>query len=95
MYRALRNPLASLAAFLNRLGHHEPAATVAGFGFSPLNTAAFAEISPVIAQLRNVLGDHIYESLAGEGGTMTTAEMAAYACDQIDQARTELNAVSK
>ena len=26
---------------------------------------------------------------------MTTAEMAAYACDQIDQARTELNAVSK
>ena len=60
MYRALRNPLASLAAFLNRLGHHEPAATVAGFGFSPLNTAAFAEISPVIAQLRKVLGDHIY-----------------------------------
>ena len=60
MYRALHNPLASLAAFLNRLGHHEPAATVAGFGFSPLNTAAFAEISPVIAQLRQVLGDHIY-----------------------------------
>ena len=60
MYRALRNPLASLAAFLNRLGRHEPAATVAGFGFSPLNTAAFAEISPVIAQLRKVLGDHIY-----------------------------------
>ena len=30
------------------------------------------------------------ESLAGEGGIMTTAEMAAYACDQIDQARTEL-----
>jgi hypothetical protein len=49
----------------------------------------------VIAQLRNVLGDHIYESLAGEGGTMTTAAMAAYACDQIDQAGTELNAVSK
>jgi hypothetical protein len=46
MYRALRNPLASLAAFLNRLGRHEPAATVAGFEFSPLNTAAFAEISP-------------------------------------------------
>ena len=35
------------------------------------------------------------ESLAGDGGIMTTAEMAAYACDQIDQARTELNAVSK
>ena len=49
----------------------------------------------MIAQLRNVLGDHIYESLAGEGGTMTTAEMAAYACDQIDQARTELKRLSR
>jgi hypothetical protein len=43
MYRALRNPLASLAPFLNRLGRHEPAATVAGFGFSPLNTATRPE----------------------------------------------------
>jgi hypothetical protein len=30
-----------------------------------------------------------------EGETMTTAEMVAYAFDQIDQARAELNAVSK
>jgi hypothetical protein len=91
----IRNPLAILAAFLNRLGLHEPAATGAGFGFSPLNAAAFAEISPVIAQLRDVLGEQTYESLAGKGGTMTTAETAAYACDQIDQARAELNAIAK
>ena len=36
-----------------------------------------------------------YESLAHKGETMTTAAMATYAYDQIDQARTELNAVSK
>ena len=45
--------------------------------------------------LREVLGDTTYESLARKGETMTTAEMATYAYDQIDQARAELNAVSK
>ena len=34
-------------------------------------------------------------ALARKGETMTTAEMVAYAYDQIDQARTELKAVSK
>jgi len=47
------------------------------------------------AHLRDVLGDQIYDSLAHEGATMTTADMATYAYDQIDQARAELNAVSK
>jgi hypothetical protein len=42
-----------------------------------------------------VLGDQTYESLAREGQAMITAEMVAYAYDQIDQARTELNAVAK
>ena len=36
-----------------------------------------------------------YESLAHKGETMTTAAMVTYAYDQIDQARAELNAVSK
>jgi hypothetical protein len=44
----------------------------------------------VIAHLREVLGDQTYESLARRGETMTTAAMATYAYDQIDQARTEL-----
>ena len=42
-----------------------------------------------------VLGDEPYESLAHKGATMTTAAMVTYAYDQIDQARAELNAVSK
>ena len=39
--------------------------------------------------------DQIYESLARKGEAMTTAPIATYAYDQTDQARAELNAVSK
>ena len=52
-------------------------------------------MNTAIAHLRNVLGEATYESLARKGETMTTAEMATYAYDQIDQARAALNAVSK
>ena len=48
------------------------------------------EISTPITHLREVLGEATYESLARKGDTMTTAAMATYALDQIDQARTEL-----
>jgi hypothetical protein len=40
----------------------------------------------VRTHLRDVLGDQAYESLARKGETMTTAAMATYAYDQIDQA---------
>ena len=92
----MRSSLALVAAFLDRLRRYEPAATIAGFAASPLTTAAgFPEFSSVVAHLREVLGDQTYESLAHKGQTMTTAAMATYAYDQIDQARTELEAVSK
>jgi hypothetical protein len=48
------------------------------------------EFNTAIAHLRDVLGDEPYESFARMGETMTTAAMATYAYDQIDQARTEL-----
>jgi hypothetical protein len=88
-------PLAVLAALFDRLGRHQPAATIAGFAFNPPTAAVIPEISTAVAHLRHVLGDQTYESLAREGQTMTTAAMARYAYDQIDQARAELNAVSK
>ena len=47
-------------------------------------------MTTAIAHLRDVLGDQTYESLARKGETMTTSEVATYAYDQIDQARTEL-----
>jgi hypothetical protein len=90
----IRTPMAVLAAFLDRLGRYEAAATIAGFAINPL-TAAIPEFSAAIAHLREVLADQTYESLARKGETMTTAAMVTYAYDQIDQARTELNAASK
>ena len=60
----------------------------------PTNTANTATVTPTIAHLRDVLRDQTYESLARKGETMTTAAMATYAYDQIDQARAALEAVS-
>ena len=91
----IRIPLAILVALFDRLGRYEPAATIAGFALSPFSAAAVREINTAVAHLRDVLGEQTYESLARKGETMTTAEMATYAYDQIDQARAELNAVSK
>ena len=79
-----------LAVLFDRLGRYEPAATVAGFALSPIAAAGVPEITTAITHLRDVLGSSTYESLAHEGETMTTAAMVAYAYDQIDQARTEL-----
>jgi hypothetical protein len=91
----MRPPLAVLAAHFDRLGRHESAAIIAGFALSPLTAATSADITTTVAHLRKVLGHQTYESLARKGKTMTTAEMVTYAYDQIDQARAELNAVSK
>ena len=87
--------LAILAVLLDRLGRYEPAATIAGFAGQSHGHNDLPELGTAIAHLREVLGDQTYESLARKGETMTTAEMVAYAYDQIDQARTELNGVSK
>jgi predicted ATPase len=88
----IRLPLGFLAAFFDRLGRYEPAATIAGFAVtSPLvAVASSAEFGTAVAHLRNVLGETAYESLARQGETMTTAEVVTYAFAQIDQARTEL-----
>ena len=91
----IRVPLAILAALFDRLGCYEPAATIAGFALSPFSAPAIPEITTAITHLRDVLGDQTYESLARKGETMTTAEMATYAYDQIDQARTELEQPSE
>jgi hypothetical protein len=86
----IRVPLSILAVLFDRLGRYEPAATIAGFALSPMTAAGLPEITTAIIHLREVLGEATYESLARKGETMTTAAMATYAYDQIDQARTEL-----
>ena len=82
--------LATLAVSFDRLGRHGPAATIAGFAVNPFTSASVPEIDTAIDHLREVLGDQIYQSLARKGETMTTAAMVAYAYDQIDQARAQL-----
>jgi tetratricopeptide (TPR) repeat protein len=93
----IRSCLAVLAVHFNRLGRYESAATIAGFAvsLSPYAVPSLPEFSTAIAQLREVLSEQTYEALARKGETMTTAAIVAYAYDQIDQARAELNAVSK
>ncbi len=81
LFRPARTPRTS--------GHHRR------FRRQPPSPHVFPEINTAITHLREVLGDQTYESLARKGETMTTAAMATYAYDQIDQARAELNAVSK
>jgi hypothetical protein len=86
-FSILPTPLAVLAAIFDRLGHHEPAATICGFAATPLSRTAFPEINRAITHLRELLGDEVYESFARASEHMTNATMATYALDQIDQAR--------
>jgi predicted ATPase len=90
----MHTPLAVLAEYFDRLGHHEPAATISGIAANPFARVAGVDINKTITHLREVLGDARYESLARAGENMSSAAMATYALDQIDQARAELNAVS-
>ena len=87
----MRNPMATLATVLDRMGSYEPAAAIAGFASTPFAVAAGPELLTTTAHLRTALGDQEYESLARKGETMSTAEIATYAYDQIDQARVALS----
>jgi predicted ATPase len=89
-HTVMRVPLAVVAALLHRLGRNEPAAIIAGYAIKPVTTGWIPKLGAAVTQLRDVLGEATYESLARKGDAMTTAEMVAYAYDQIDEARTEL-----
>jgi hypothetical protein len=91
----LHTPLAILAAFLDRLGQYESAATISEFAATAFTRASYPKINKTIAHLRQALGDETYELLAHAGASMTNAAMATYAFEQIDQARAALNAVSE
>jgi hypothetical protein len=86
----IRRPLAVVAAVLDRLGHYQQAAVIAGFAVDALTAQLIPEITITIALLRKVLGDETYDELAARAEAMTMASMAAYAYDQIDQARKEV-----
>ena len=92
----LRAALGLLTTFLDRHGHNESAAIIAGFAcVGPMAAPTVPGLDTATVRLCDVLGDQTYESLVLKGEAMTTATAVAYAYDQIDQARAELNAVSK
>jgi predicted ATPase/class 3 adenylate cyclase len=93
-FSLLLPPLSILASVLSRLGRHKPAATISGFASTPMTRGTSPEMNDLIAHLRDVLGDQTYESLAHNGESMAPAAIAAYAHDQIDQARAEMRATS-
>ncbi len=76
---------------MDRLGHYEPAATIADFADDSVSRMGFPDITTAIAHLREVLGDERYDSLAQTGRSMTNAAMVSYALEQIDLARAQLN----
>jgi hypothetical protein len=90
----LRSPLAVLAATLDRLGHYDSAATIAGFAVNPFTSAAVPQLTTSIVHLREVLGDAAYDALARAGEAMADAEVVAYAYDQIEGARAESAAIT-
>jgi hypothetical protein len=90
-FSLMPSPLAILAAFFDRLGNYEPAATISGFAVNLLTPQAFPEIDVAITHLRDVLGEEGYETSASVGRAMTNAEMATYAFDQIDRARAQVS----
>ncbi|OBI24672.1 adenylate/guanylate cyclase domain-containing protein [Mycobacterium sp. E2238] len=84
------NALAVFAVFLNRLGRYEPASIIAGLAaVSAMAATTLPELGEMIADLRKVLGDQSYESLARKGEVMTTADIVTYAYAQIDKIRTD------
>ncbi len=89
-FSLILGPLTILAALLDRLGYHEPAATISHFADSPFTRTGYPEITTTIKHLRTVLGDEAYESFARVGANMTNGAMAAYALEQIDRARAGL-----
>ena len=91
----ITGPLAMIAILFDRLGRYEPAATIMGFGDVPSSRLVFSEVESAITHLRVILGDQVYESLAREGESMTIAAIVRYAFDEIEQARTELNAAAE
>jgi hypothetical protein len=88
----LNTPLGQLASFFDRLGRHEPAATIMGFADDYFLQMSYPGFDGAVNHLREVLGDQAYETFTRTGQSMTNAEMAGYALDQIDHARAELQA---
>jgi tetratricopeptide (TPR) repeat protein len=87
---AIRSPLGILVGVLADFECHEQAATVAGFAASALTATALPEFGATVSRLRQILGADAYQSHAGRGESMTTSAIAAYALDQVEYVRAQI-----
>jgi hypothetical protein len=87
---SLHTPLGQLVSLFDRLGRHEPAAIIMGFADDYYLRMTYPRFETTVTHLRGVLGDQAYDSFTRTGKSMTNAEMASYALEQIDLARAEL-----
>jgi hypothetical protein len=88
-----------VAAILGAAGRDEAAVTlgrgVVGGELAPLTAgmgAALSKQADLLAQARARLGDERYEEAAARGAAMPYEVIVAYALDEIDRARSELEA---
>ncbi len=87
----MRAALGILMTFLDRRDDYEAAAVVAGFAaVSPTSATSVGEFETVVAHLREKLGAQSYAVFARQGADMSMAGAAAYASEQIDRVRREL-----
>ncbi|WP_369816593.1 adenylate/guanylate cyclase domain-containing protein [Mycobacterium sp. E740] len=89
-YSHIVSPLGVLAARLDQIGRYEGAATIVGFAATAFALATFPEINAAIAHLREVLGERTYEALTRAGASMTSAQVAHFALEEIARARVHL-----
>ena len=83
---AAGTPLTVLASILHGVGHDESAAVIAGCGATPA-MAGYPELTVAIDDLRDTLGDEVFESLVARGQAMETNALFRYALEQVDEAR--------
>jgi predicted ATPase len=89
-FSVLASALAVLVSILDHLERYEPAATLSSRASTGFSGATYPEIDAALAHLRAVLGDETFEQFARRGEAMTNSALAAYAMEQIGEARTEL-----
>ena len=87
----IRAALGLFMTFLDKRGDAEPAAVIAGFArVEPTPVRSVPEFDMAIEHLRQVLGEQNFGALSHEGAGMTMACVVAFAYDQLDRVRREL-----
>ena len=83
-------PMARLATFLDRRGHHEPATVLAGYAEDPITDIGVPELAVTCEHLRSQLGPARYATLTAQGAAMTPGDALHYTLHQIESTRAEL-----